>query len=235
MAARQPTPRQLAYLDELKMRLQELRDRQASFMEQTAKILSRMSSASVDGSDCEALATESTEENVTANPSAGVGAGITKGSKGNLNIKQLIQRFEDLRKNSQDFEDLPEVPAELINVDVRRLLNGYEKLIEEGNVLQQSWFLLKKSTESCARFASANGMESEDRAPLKTNSGIVEVSYVVPEPSPQLVRISPLRKSPSQLSNVVTCSDAVEGKEKVCGHKDAKWKCSSQDYALTEP
>ncbi|XP_043661987.1 uncharacterized protein LOC122625971 isoform X3 [Drosophila teissieri] len=102
MATRQPTPRQLAYLDELKMRLQELRDRQASFMEQTAKILSRMSSSSMDASDSETPdSADSKEANVTVHPSAGVGAGITKGSKGNLNIKQLIQRFEDLRKNSQ--------------------------------------------------------------------------------------------------------------------------------------
>lgn len=101
MATRQPTPRQLAYLDELKMRLQELRDRQASFMEQTAKILSRMSSSSMDGSESETLPTDSIEENVTTNTTAGVGAGITKGSKSSLNIKKLIQRFEDLRKNSQ--------------------------------------------------------------------------------------------------------------------------------------
>ncbi|XP_033168417.1 uncharacterized protein LOC117145041 isoform X3 [Drosophila mauritiana] len=101
MAARQPTPRQLAYLDELKMRLQELRDRQASFMEQTAKILSQMSSSSMDVTDSETLPTDSMDENGTITTPAGVGAGITKGSKGNLNIKKLIQRFEDLRKNSQ--------------------------------------------------------------------------------------------------------------------------------------
>ncbi|XP_043661985.1 uncharacterized protein LOC122625971 isoform X1 [Drosophila teissieri] len=231
MATRQPTPRQLAYLDELKMRLQELRDRQASFMEQTAKILSRMSSSSMDASDSETPdSADSKEANVTVHPSAGVGAGITKGSKGNLNIKQLIQRFEDLRKNSQEFDDLPEVPEELINVDVRRILNGYEKLIEEGNVLQQSWFLLKKTTESCARFASANGMSSEDRPPLKSNSGIVEVSYVAPERSPQVVRVPKVKKSPSLLSNVVTCSETVEKKEEVFSPKDAKWKSHSQEY-----
>jgi len=71
----------------------------------------------------------------------------------------------------QDFGDLPEVPQELINVDVRRILNGYEKLIEEGNVLQQSWFLLKKTTESCARFATANGMKSEERKNIVVRPG----------------------------------------------------------------
>ncbi|XP_033166822.1 uncharacterized protein LOC117145041 isoform X1 [Drosophila mauritiana] len=227
MAARQPTPRQLAYLDELKMRLQELRDRQASFMEQTAKILSQMSSSSMDVTDSETLPTDSMDENGTITTPAGVGAGITKGSKGNLNIKKLIQRFEDLRKNSQEFGDLPEVPEELINVDVRRILNGYEKLIEDGHVLQQSWFLLKKSTESCARFASANGMKSEDRPPLKTNSGIIEV---VPERSPEVAGTPPIKKSKSLLSNVVTSSEIVDKKAEVFTTKNVKAKCNSQDY-----
>ncbi|XP_033167625.1 uncharacterized protein LOC117145041 isoform X2 [Drosophila mauritiana] len=232
MAARQPTPRQLAYLDELKMRLQELRDRQASFMEQTAKILSQMSSSSMDVTDSETLPTDSMDENGTITTPAGVGAGITKGSKGNLNIKKLIQRFEDLRKNSQEFGDLPEVPEELINVDVRRILNGYEKLIEDGHVLQQSWFLLKKSTESCARFASANGMKSEDRPPLKTNSGIIEV---VPERSPEVAGTPPIKKSKSLLSNVVTSSEIVDKKAEVFTTKNVKAKCNSQDYALSKP
>nr|NP_001285934.1 uncharacterized protein Dmel_CG4218, isoform D [Drosophila melanogaster]AHN54448.1 uncharacterized protein Dmel_CG4218, isoform D [Drosophila melanogaster] len=235
MATRQPTPRQLAYLDELKMRLQELRDRQASFMEQTAKILSRMSSSSMDGSESETLPTDSIDENVTTNTTAGVGAGITKGSKSSLNIKKLIQRFEDLRKNSQEFGDLPEVPEELINVDVRRILNGYEKLIEEGHVLQQSWFLLKKSTESCARFASANGMKSEDRPPLKTNSGIVEVCNVVPEHSPEVAETPRVKKSKSLLSNMVTSSEIVDKKAEVFSTKMAKGKCNFQDYASSKP
>ncbi|XP_037710210.1 uncharacterized protein LOC119547425 isoform X1 [Drosophila subpulchrella] len=230
MASRQPTPRQLAYLDELKMRLQELRDRQANFMEQTAKILSRMSSSNMDAVDAQAVATDPPEGSEMENPSTGVGAGATKGSKGNLNIKQLIQRFEDLRKTSQDFGDMPEVPEELINVDVRRILNGYEKLIEDGNVLQQSWFLLKKTTESCARFATANGMKSEERPPLKTNSGIIEVSYVVPERSPQVVRLPRAKASPSLHSNVVTSSEIVDKEGVVYGPKDAKWKSNARDY-----
>ncbi|XP_070075842.1 uncharacterized protein [Drosophila takahashii] len=225
MATRQPTPRQLAYLDELKMRLQELRDRQATFMEQTAKMLSRMSSSSMeDAVDAQPMATDPPEGGATSKPSTD-----TKGSKGSLNIKQLIQRFEDLRKTSQDFGDLPEVPEELINVDVRRILNGYEKLIEDGNVLQQSWFLLKKTTESCARFASANGMKSEERLPLKTNSGIVEVSHLVPERSPQVVRLSRAKASSSLHSNVVTSSEMVDKMP-----KDAKWKSNAQDYALSQ-
>ncbi|KAH8353429.1 hypothetical protein KR084_010891 [Drosophila pseudotakahashii] len=230
MATRQPTPRQLAYLDELKMRLQELRDRQATFMEQTAKMLSRMSSSSMDAVDAQPVATDPPEGGATAKPSADVGAGVTKESKGSLNIKQLIQRFEDLRKTSQDFGDLPEVPEELINVDVRRILNGYEKLIEEGNVLQQSWFLLKKTTESCARFASANGMNPEERPPLKTNSGIVEVSYLVPERSPQVVRLARAKASSSLHSNVVTSSEIVDKEGVVFTPKDAKWKSNAQDY-----
>jgi len=113
MASRQPTPRQLAYLDELKMRLQELRDRQANFMEQTAKILSCMSSSNMDAVDAQAVATDPPEGSEMENTSTGVGAGATKGSKGNLNIKQLIQRFEDLRKTSQvgsmDHLDIPQI------------------------------------------------------------------------------------------------------------------------------
>ncbi|XP_016988456.1 uncharacterized protein LOC108051024 isoform X2 [Drosophila rhopaloa] len=227
MATKLPTPRQLAYLDELKMRLQELRDRQATFMEQTAKMLSRMSSPNMETVVGQPMAT------VQPEGSAEVGGGVTKGSKGNLNIKELINRFEDLRKTSQEFGDLPEVPEELINVDVRRILNGYEKLIEDGNVLQHSWFLLKKSTESCARFASSNGLKSEECIPSKTNSGIVEVSFVVPERSPEVVRISRVKKSPSLHSNVVTSSEIVDKKKEVFTPKDVKWKCSAQDYALS--
>ncbi|XP_016961743.1 uncharacterized protein LOC108032432 isoform X2 [Drosophila biarmipes] len=234
MATKQPTPRQLAYLDELKMRLQELRERQANFMEQTAKMLSRMSSSNVDAADAQEVEADPPEGSEAANPSTGVGAGATKGSKGNLNIKQLIQRFEDLRKTSQDFGDMPEVPEELINVDVRRILNGYEKLIEEGNVLQQSWFLLKKTTESCARFATANGMKSEERLPLKANSGIIEVSYVVPERSPQVVRLPRAKASASLHSNVVTSSEVVDKEGEVYGPKDAKWKGNARDYAISK-
>ncbi|XP_017116522.1 uncharacterized protein LOC108138686 isoform X3 [Drosophila elegans] len=101
MATKQPTPRQLAYLDELKMRLQELRDRQATFMEQTAKMLSRMSSPNMDTVADEPVSTVPPEGSGAPDPSLGAGGGVTKGSKGNLNIKQLINRFEDLRKTSQ--------------------------------------------------------------------------------------------------------------------------------------
>ncbi|XP_017067953.2 uncharacterized protein LOC108105747 isoform X2 [Drosophila eugracilis] len=230
MATKHPTPRQLAYLDELKMRLQELRDRQASFIEQTAKILSRMSSSSLDPLVPQPVPNNLPEGNVGENPETDGVAGITKRSKGNLNIKQLIQRFEDLRKNSQDFGDLPEVPEELINVDVRRILNGYEKLIEDGNVLQHSWFMLKKSTESCARFAGASGMNTEELSPSETTSGIVEVTFVVPEPSPQLFKISKAKASPSLHSNVVTSSEEGE----VSSPKDVNCKSNAQEYVLTK-
>jgi len=66
------------------------------------------------------------------------------------NIKQLIQRFEDLRQTSRQFSDQA-MPEELLGVDVRKLLRGYENLIDEGNILHKNWMLLKKTTESCAR------------------------------------------------------------------------------------
>ncbi|XP_017044065.1 uncharacterized protein LOC108090065 isoform X4 [Drosophila ficusphila] len=252
MATRQATPRQLAYLDELKMRLQELRDRQASFMEQTAKILSRMSSSNmVSESDDE----NSLKKGVNGTPLKGVNGGTSKGSKGTLNIKQLIQRFEDLRKNSQEFDDLPDVPEELLNVDVRRILNGYEKLIEDGSVLQQSWYLLKKSTESCARFASTNGMKLEEEiTPFQENSGVVEVSYVVPERSPEVTALKtesktnskaasktsskssskiapkPPIKTSSLHSNVATSAEIVDKKSEDFEPKDVKLKGNSHDY-----
>ncbi|KAI8043696.1 hypothetical protein M5D96_005034 [Drosophila gunungcola] len=235
MATKQPTPRQLAYLDELKMRLQELRDRQATFMEQTAKMLSRMSSPNTETVSEEPVATIPPEGSGAPDPSLGAGSGVTKGSKGNLNIKELINRFEDLRKTSQEFGDLPEVPEELLNVDVRRILKGYEKLIEDGHVLQQSWFLLKKSTESCARFASTNGMASVECPALKISSGIVEVTYVVPERSPQVVRVSRSKESASLQSNVVTSSMIVDKKEEVFSPTDVKWKCRSPDYVDHSP
>ncbi|XP_017044063.1 uncharacterized protein LOC108090065 isoform X2 [Drosophila ficusphila] len=233
MATRQATPRQLAYLDELKMRLQELRDRQASFMEQTAKILSRMSSSNmVSESDDE----NSLKKGVNGTPLKGVNGGTSKGSKGTLNIKQLIQRFEDLRKNSQEFDDLPDVPEELLNVDVRRILNGYEKLIEDGSVLQQSWYLLKKSTESCARFASTNGMKLEEEiTPFQENSGVVEVSYVVPERSPEVVRIPSVRKTTSKTSLKTTSKTALKTESKTNSKAASKTSSKSSSKIAPKP
>jgi len=82
MASRQPTPRQLAYLDELKMRLQELRDRQANFMEQTAKILSCMSSSNMDAVDAQAVATDPPEGSEMENTSTGGGCWGHQGIQG---------------------------------------------------------------------------------------------------------------------------------------------------------
>ncbi|KAH8240868.1 hypothetical protein KR026_006446, partial [Drosophila bipectinata] len=192
---KQPTPRQLAYLDELKTRLRELRMRQVTFMEQTAQILSQMSSATMEEAQAAAAAAASLAAKSSSDTTSSV-AGA--GSGGRLNIKQLIQRFEDLRKNSQEL-DLPEVPEELVKVDVRRILKGYEKLIENGNVLQQSWILLKKTTESCARIADAKAKAktiapTQDAPSVKMDTGstdVITVSTVPPpEPSPQIVRIN---------------------------------------------
>ncbi|KAH8255275.1 hypothetical protein KR038_000197 [Drosophila bunnanda] len=168
-----PTHRQLAYLDELKTHLLLMRERQAIFMEQTAKMLTGISS--VNMVDHEPAADG-------ASPLAESNKGEPKTSKSNPNIKQLIQRFEDLRQTSQKFTDLPDVPEELINVDVRRILQGYEKLIEEGNIIQQSWLLLKNSTETCVRFANGMLPTSEDQpnpsSLAKTKLRIAEVSDV---------------------------------------------------------
>ncbi|XP_017152662.1 uncharacterized protein LOC108162438 isoform X2 [Drosophila miranda] len=126
MAAEPPRPSELAYLAELKTRFRELRKRQAAFMEQTAQMLIRMSSTAVG---------EVFLDSSSACP-------------GQVDIKRLIRRFEDLRKTSEQLNNFQRVPEELINVDVRRLLKDYEKFIEEGNVLQRSWLRLKKSAES---------------------------------------------------------------------------------------
>ncbi|KAH8325082.1 hypothetical protein KR074_008488, partial [Drosophila pseudoananassae] len=221
-STKQPTPRQLAYLDELKTRLRELRMRQVTFMEQTAQILSQMSSATMEEAQAAAamaaaaasVAAKSSSLTLKSSDTTSSVAGA--GSGGKLNIKQLIQRFEDLRKNSQEL-DLPEVPEELMKVDVRRLLKGYEKLIEDGNVLQQSWILLKKTTESCARLADAKAkaktiapIEHPPSVKMGTVTGstdVVTVSMVPPpEPSPQVVR---LNGSKSLRSNVVASTELV--------------------------
>ncbi|KAH8306645.1 hypothetical protein KR044_002644, partial [Drosophila immigrans] len=138
MANKQPTCQQLAYLDELKQRLQELRLRQETFMEETAEILRNISSdrpvpikVVPSTSSVEIVRCEDEQESVGS-------------------IKQLIQRFEDLRQTSRQFSDQA-MPEELLGVDVRKLLKGYENLIMEGNILHKNWMLLKKTTESCAR------------------------------------------------------------------------------------
>ncbi|XP_017847267.1 uncharacterized protein LOC108603195 isoform X1 [Drosophila busckii] len=145
MASKQPTTQQLAYLDELKQRLKELRMRQETFMEQTAEMLRDISTASP-------LAVGPTVVVVAAPPAAQVQVPTVVVDTGERvgSIKQLIQRFEDLRQSSKQFSDL-QMPEELVGVDVRKLLKDYERLILEGNVLQKSWSMLKKTTESCAR------------------------------------------------------------------------------------
>ncbi|XP_017847275.1 uncharacterized protein LOC108603195 isoform X2 [Drosophila busckii] len=142
MASKQPTTQQLAYLDELKQRLKELRMRQETFMEQTAEMLRDISTASP-------LAVGPTVVVVAAPPAAQVQVPTVVVDTGERvgSIKQLIQRFEDLRQSSKQFSDL-QMPEELVGVDVRKLLKDYERLILEGNVLQKSWSMLKKTTES---------------------------------------------------------------------------------------
>ncbi|XP_017096941.2 uncharacterized protein [Drosophila bipectinata] len=241
-STKQPTPRQLAYLDELKTRLRELRMRQVTFMEQTAQILSQMSSATMEEAQAAAAAAASVaakssslsfKSSDTTSSVAGAGSG------GRLNIKQLIQRFEDLRKNSQEL-DLPEVPEELIKVDVRRILKGYEKLIENGNVLQQSWILLKKTTESCARIADAKAKAktiapTEDAPPVKmaTVTGSIDVVTVStvppPEPSPQIVRINS-SKSLGSSTEIVIKELEVFGPEEISPEPDIKYQYKAQDY-----
>ncbi|XP_023032222.1 uncharacterized protein LOC6643545 isoform X4 [Drosophila willistoni] len=141
MANDSPTLRQLAYLDELKMRLDNLRDRQMDFIAQTAKILESMSSSGlVDNPEIDVpAAAVVVAAAAVASPTAPKDTNCVKKdeSTNGCKIKDLVQRFEDLRKTSEQFTDLP-VPQELVGVDVRRLLTGYEKLIEDGNVLQQS-------------------------------------------------------------------------------------------------
>ncbi|XP_033235175.1 uncharacterized protein [Drosophila pseudoobscura] len=126
MAAEPRRPSELSYLVELKTRFRELQKRQAAFMEQTAQMLTRMSSTAVGQ----------------------VFLDSSSACPGQVDIKRLIRRFEDLRKTSEQLKNFQRVPEELINVDVRRLLKDYEKFIEEGNVLQRSWLRLRKSAES---------------------------------------------------------------------------------------
>ncbi|XP_001992869.2 uncharacterized protein LOC6566627 isoform X2 [Drosophila grimshawi] len=138
MAGKQPTCQQLAYLDELKERLQELHQRQEAFMEQTAEML-------------RCISTDQQSVPQIASPSISDTSNNEECSGGS--IKQLIQRFEHLRQTSRQFSEEP-LPEELAGVDVRRLLQGYEKLIVEGKILQKSWLLLKKTTENCARLSN---------------------------------------------------------------------------------
>ncbi|XP_022208159.2 LOW QUALITY PROTEIN: uncharacterized protein LOC111064711 [Drosophila obscura] len=159
MASKQPpTASELAYLAELKTRLRELRERQAAFMEHTADMLIRMSSTAVG-------------EAFLGPPRQGT----SSTNSGHVNIKRLIQRFEDLRKiaTSQQLSsvhEVPEVPEELMNVDVRRLLKRYEKFIEEANVLQQSWFRLKQSTASSADLTECEKLSMVSKQSSKESS-----------------------------------------------------------------
>ncbi|KAH8251434.1 hypothetical protein KR032_011886 [Drosophila birchii] len=178
-----PTHRQLAYLDELKTHLLLMRQRQAIFMEQTAKMLTGISTVNMAGHEPKADG---------ALPLTDVDGSEVMKSKSNPNIKQLIQRFEDLRQSSQKFTDLPDVPEELLNVDVRRILQGYEKLIEEGNIIQQSWLLLKNSTETCVRYATNTTFEYQPTpTPIpnlnQDKLGNTMVTDVAPKSSMQLI------------------------------------------------
>ncbi|KAH8378154.1 hypothetical protein KR093_009733, partial [Drosophila rubida] len=162
MANKQPTCQQLAYLDELKQRLQELRLRQESFMEETAEILRNISTdrpASIQ--------LVPSRSSVAPQRQCVVGEEVVEEGEeheGAGNIKQLIRRFEDLRQTSRQFSD-QSMPEELLGVDVRKLLKGYEDLILEGNILQKNWMLLKKTTESCAR----QGNSDEPMLKLKSS------------------------------------------------------------------
>ncbi|KAH8405108.1 hypothetical protein KR222_001719, partial [Zaprionus bogoriensis] len=167
MACKQPTCQQLAYLDELKQRLQELRKRQETFMEETAEILRNISPDRAMLTATERAHAVASLRSIESSRGVGVGVGAGVGvdvavdddetptaaaEDGECvgNIKQLIRRFEDLRQTSRQFSDQA-MPEELAGVDVRRLLNGYENLIVEGNLLQKNWLQLKKTSESCAR------------------------------------------------------------------------------------
>ncbi|XP_017026138.1 uncharacterized protein [Drosophila kikkawai] len=175
-----PTIRQLAYLDELKTRLLLMRERQAIFMEQTAKMLNGISSVNMVGNS---VLNEPAADQALPLPE--VNEDEAEESKSNPNIKTLIQRFEDLCQTSQKFTDLPDVPEELVNVDVRRILKGYEKLIEEENIIQQSWLLLRNSTESCVRFTTKEQpMEQPNPANL---TEIEEESEVASKSSFQVI------------------------------------------------
>ncbi|KRG03210.1 uncharacterized protein LOC6576955 isoform X2 [Drosophila mojavensis] len=135
MASKQPTSQQLAYLDELKQRLLDLRKRQRSFMDETAQILRTINND------------PATPQPKTASTISFPVAPKAETQDCGGKIKELIKRFEDLRQTSRQFSDQT-LPDELVGVDVRKLLRGYEKLILEGNILQNSWLLLRKTTES---------------------------------------------------------------------------------------
>lgn len=161
MASKQPaTSQQLAYLDELKQRLQELRRRQETFMEETAEILRNINPDLDPDPEVTHPAKPNTslpssiEEEEEAELEEEPGT-VENGKSVQGSIKQLIRRFEALRQTSQTFND-QSVPQELASVDVRRLLNGYESLIVEGKRLQKNWMQLKKTSENCARQGNRN-------------------------------------------------------------------------------
>ncbi|XP_023032221.1 uncharacterized protein LOC6643545 isoform X3 [Drosophila willistoni] len=216
MANDSPTLRQLAYLDELKMRLDNLRDRQMDFIAQTAKILESMSSSGlVDNPEIDVpAAAVVVAAAAVASPTAPKDTNCVKKdeSTNGCKIKDLVQRFEDLRKTSEQFTDLP-VPQELVGVDVRRLLTGYEKLIEDGNVLQQSWYLLKKSTESCARHTRKEELPSTSEISL----------------SPDLQIYPHGQNSEKSISN----NAKTKSRKKISKNSDdlTNWSYSKQKYA----
>jgi len=170
MGSKQPTCQQLAYLDELKQRLQDLRLRQETFMEETAEMLRNISPdrpapTKAPPSKVSVKPTRSEDNRECVDDRECVG-----------NIKQLIQRFEDLRQTSRQFSDQA-MPEELLGVDVRKLLKGYENLVVEGNILQNNWLLLKRTTESCAR--QGNNVEPKLKQPSSKSPSFAEQPYDV--------------------------------------------------------
>ncbi|KAM8716429.1 hypothetical protein ACLKA7_003324 [Drosophila subpalustris] len=171
MANKQPTCQQLAYLDELKQRLQDLRLRQETFMEETAEILRNI------GPLDRPVPTKALPSKASVKPARNVdGRECVDDRECVGSIKQLIQRFEDLRQTSRQFSDQA-MPEELLGVDVRKLLKGYENLVVEGNILQNNWLLLKKTTESCAR--QGNNVEPKLKQPSSKSPSFAEQPYDV--------------------------------------------------------
>ncbi|KAH8308106.1 hypothetical protein KR059_006485, partial [Drosophila kikkawai] len=202
-----PTIRQLAYLDELKTRLLLMRERQAIFMEQTAKMLNGISSVNMVGNS---VLNEPAADQALPLPE--VNEVEAEESKSNPNIKKLIQQFEDLCQTSQKFTDLPDVPEELVNVDVRRILKGYEKLIEEENIIQQSWLLLRNSTESCVRFTN-NSISKEQPMEQPNPANLTEIEEVTEVASKSSFQVIVPQILTSSLYPNVAKSEDSEDKE----------------------
>lgn len=183
MGSKQPTCQQLAYLDELKQRLQDLRIRQETFMEETAEMLrsispDRPAPTNDLTSQVSMNATRSEDDRECVDECVDARVDDRVDDRGCVgNIKQLIQRFEDLRQTSRQFSDQA-MPEELLGVDVRKLLKGYENLVVEGNILQKDWLILKKTTESCAR--QGNNVEPKLKQPSSKSPSFAEQPYDVP-------------------------------------------------------